>query len=87
MGQYDKAIKYYEEALVISRKLGREDYVSISLSGIGRVYKSWGQYDKAIKYYEEALIIDRKLGQKDKIALGLNAIGRFITHGVNMTRQ
>ncbi|MEK6623150.1 MAG: tetratricopeptide repeat protein, partial [Planctomycetota bacterium] len=76
LGQYDKAIKYYEEALVISRKLGREDYVSISLSGIGRVYESWGQYDKAIKYYEEALIIDRKLGQKDKIALGLNAIGR-----------
>lgn len=76
LGQYGKAIKYYEEALVISRKLGRDDYVSNSLNGIGRVYESCGQYDKAIKYYEEALTIDRKLGQKDKIALGLNAIGK-----------
>ncbi|HAK89040.1 MAG TPA: hypothetical protein DCP24_08280 [Nitrospiraceae bacterium] len=75
LGQYDKAIKYYEEALVINKKLGREDNVLNSLNGIGRVYESWGQYDKAIKYYEESLTIVRKLGQEDKIATVLNGIG------------
>ena len=75
LGQYDKALKYYEEALVVSRKLGKDDYVSISLYGIGRVYESWGQYERAIKYFEESLTIARKSGQKDKIANVLNGLG------------
>ena len=56
-GQYDKAIKYLEEALAIARKLGQEDNVAIYLNNIGSVYDSWGQYDNAIKNYEEALAI------------------------------
>ena len=73
--KYDKAIKNYEEALAINRKLGREEYVAIDLNNIGGVYKAWGQYDKAIKNYEEALVIAQKLGQEDKIATFLNNIG------------
>ncbi|MBV5330557.1 MAG: tetratricopeptide repeat protein, partial [Chlorobium sp.] len=48
IGQYDKALKYYEEALTIGRKLGHEGYVAKCLNNIGQVYKSWGQYDKAL---------------------------------------
>jgi len=75
VGQYDKAIKYYEEALATFKKLGQESSVAILLSNIGLVYKSWGQYDKAIKYYEEALATFKKLGQEGSVAASLSNIG------------
>ena len=53
--QFDKALKYYEEALAINRKLGKEDKVAHYFNSIGSVYKEWGQYDKALKYNFEAL--------------------------------
>jgi len=75
MGQYDKAIKYYEEALVINRGLGKEGSITGNLNNIGVVYNSLGQYDGAIKNYEEALAIARKLGKEGDIANSLNNIG------------
>ncbi|MCP4255183.1 MAG: CHAT domain-containing protein [Candidatus Scalindua sp.] len=75
VGQYEKAIKYYEEALAIARKLGQEGSVATALNNIGEVYRSWGQYEKAIKYFEEALAIARKLGQEGSVATALNNIG------------
>ncbi len=75
IGQYDKAIKNYEEALAIDRRLGREEGVAIDLNNIGMVYKAWGQYDKAIKNYEKALAIDRRLGREGGIATILSNIG------------
>ncbi len=75
LGQYDRAIKHYEEALTIVRSLGRELEIARDLNMIGGVYESWGQYDKAIKHFEEALIIARRLGKEAYIALFLNNIG------------
>ena len=74
-GKYDKAIRNFEEALAIDRKLKQEDKISIRLNNIGVVYEAWGQYDKAIKNYEQTLAIVRKLKQEDKIAGILNNIG------------
>ena len=75
VGQYDKAFKYYKEALAIDRKLGKEGSVAIRLNNIGTVYHSWGKYDKAIEYYEEALAIARKLGKEGNIGMYLGNIG------------
>jgi CHAT domain-containing protein/Tfp pilus assembly protein PilF len=75
VGQFDKALKYYEEALAINRKLGKEDKVAHYFNSIGSVYKEWGQYDKALKYREEALVINRKLGKETALSSNLNNIG------------
>ena len=75
IGQYEKAIKNYEESLAIFRRLGREEYVAMNLNIIGGVYKAWGQYDKAVKNYEEVLAINRKLGREEYVAIDLNNIG------------
>jgi len=66
--------RYYKEALVIDRRLGR-DNIAMRLNNIGMVYKDWGQYDKAIKYFEEALAIDKRLGREGGVAIILSNIG------------
>jgi len=75
VGQYDKAIKKYEEALQIYRNLGNEACISRTLNGIGAVYYDMGQYDKTFKNYQEALDIARKLGKKVDVASYLNNNG------------
>ncbi|SVB76009.1 uncharacterized protein METZ01_LOCUS228863, partial [marine metagenome] len=34
-GQYDKAMKNFRQVLTLSRKLGKEDGIALSLNGIG----------------------------------------------------
>ena len=75
IGQYEKAIEHYQQALTLYRKLGIEVGIAVNLNNIGFVYDSWGQYDKAIEYYQQALTINRKLGNEDVIATILNNIG------------
>lgn len=77
VGQYDKAIKFYEEALAIARKLEMEDKVAICLNNIGLIYDSWGQYDNAIKFYEEALAIDKRLGREAQVAIIQNRVSDY----------
>ena len=74
-GQYNKAVKYLEEALTIFRKLGQEDKVATCLSHFGGIYKSVGRYESALEYYEKALDIDKRLGMEDKVAIRLGNIG------------
>ncbi|MGR3302605.1 MAG: CHAT domain-containing protein [Candidatus Scalindua sp.] len=76
-GQYNKAVKYLEEALTIFKKLGQEDKVATCLSHFGGIYKSLGRYDSALEYYEKALEIDKRLGMEDKVAIRLSNIGDF----------
>jgi tetratricopeptide (TPR) repeat protein/CHAT domain-containing protein len=76
IGQYEKAITFYEFALLLDRKRGREPDVATRLNKIGMAYHSWGKYDSAIKSHEKALSIDRKLGRKPQIATSSSNIGR-----------
>lgn len=75
IGQYDKAIGYFQQALVIDQKLEKDINIAMHLSNIGSVYDSRGQYDKAIGYFQQALEIDQKLGDERSTAIHLNNIG------------
>ncbi len=75
-GQYDKAIKHYQQALDVERTLGREDQIATLLKNSGTLYKASGQYDKAIKHYQQALDIVRKLGHEGKVARLIFDIGQ-----------
>jgi tetratricopeptide (TPR) repeat protein len=61
--QYDKAIEYYEKALVIQKKTVGEDHPDTvnSYNNLGGAYYEKGQYDKAIEYYEKALAIQKEV--------------------------
>ena len=75
LGQYDKAIEYYEMALEIAEDLRKIDNVAVLLNKIGMVYYYWGQFATAIDYFEQALIIGEELRKKDQIAVQFNNIG------------
>ena len=59
LGEYDKAIAYYEKDLKITLATLGEKHPSTATSynNIGGAWDSKGEYDKAIEYYEKALYI------------------------------
>jgi len=75
VGQYDKALKYYQKSLVIEKKLGREFEVGKKYNNIGLIYGDWGLYEKAIEYHKKGLAISKSLGRTTSVAVEYNNIG------------
>ncbi|MCB8967987.1 MAG: tetratricopeptide repeat protein [Ardenticatenaceae bacterium] len=42
MGEYDTAVSYYEQALVIDQAIGSKAGEATNLGNLGNVYYSWG---------------------------------------------
>ena len=61
LGQVDKAIEYYEQALVIAREIGDRRGEGTWLGSLGVAYHQLGQVDTAIEYYEQALILGKEI--------------------------
>ena len=67
MGQYDRALSLYEEALEISKaELGdRHPDTAASLNNLAELYRSMGHYDQALPLFEFALkIMKSELGDR-----------------------
>ena len=65
MGDYDKALEYYDKSKAIrEKKLGAEHPDTASTyCNMAIVYSDMGNYDKALKYFEKSkVIIEKKLG-------------------------
>lgn len=63
VGQYDKAIEYFEKALKIDLKALGDEHPNVATryNNLGSAWYSKGEYDKAIEYYKKALEILRKV--------------------------
>ena len=79
LGEYDKAIGYYEKALKIRKVSLGENHPSTATSynNIGSAWHRKGEYDKAIGYYEKDLKITKaSLGENHpSTATSYNNIG------------
>ena len=64
LGQVDKAIEYYEQALTIAHEIGDRFSEGSQLGNLGLAYADLGQVAQAIEYYEQALAIDREIGDR-----------------------
>jgi signal transduction histidine kinase len=53
--EYDEALKYNFQSLVIREKGGKKDEISVALNNIGLVYFKLKNYERAIEYYERCL--------------------------------
>ncbi|KAF5410364.1 MAG: tetratricopeptide repeat protein [Euryarchaeota archaeon] len=61
LGQVEKAIGYYEAALVISREIGDRRGEGNHLGNLGNAYSDLGEVERAIEYYEDSLTIGREI--------------------------
>ena len=72
IGQSEKALEYYNQALSISRKIRARQQEGVILSNIGVVYRDTEQWEEAIKYNEQALPIRQEVNDRlgEVITLG-----------------
>jgi CHAT domain-containing protein/tetratricopeptide (TPR) repeat protein len=62
LGQYPKALEYYQQALAIRQDDRRGE--GTTLNNIGLVYDKLGQPNQALEYYQQALVISREVGNR-----------------------
>jgi tetratricopeptide (TPR) repeat protein len=62
LGQLERAIGYYQQALMITREVGDRRAEGADLSNLGLTYRDLGQLERAIEYLQQALVISREIG-------------------------
>ncbi|MBD2205478.1 tetratricopeptide repeat protein [Calothrix sp. FACHB-1219] len=84
LGDYQKAIEFYQPCLEISREIGDRNGESDSLNGLGIAYNSLGQYQQAINFLQKYLEIKGEMGDRygEGIALvnlgyAYNSLGQY----------
>lgn len=74
-GQYKKALKSFQEALEIGRKLGNDAVIALLLKNIGNTHHKMRQYEKAINSHKESLALNKKIGLQEPMAWNQFNIG------------
>ena len=64
IGEYDQALRCYEDALALARAQNDRPSEAVYLGNLGAVYADLGDDFKAIEYYEQALAIYHEVGDK-----------------------
>ncbi len=61
MGQYDRAMDYYQQSLALFGETKNRRHEAEQLMGLGGVCLSLGQNDRALDYYQQALAINQEV--------------------------
>jgi CHAT domain-containing protein len=75
LGEYPKAIEFYQQSLAIKREIGDRKEVANSLNNLGNAYANLGQYPKAIEFHQQSLGIAREIGNREGESIFLSNIG------------
>ena len=75
LGQFERAIHCYNQALDVARGLGDRQVEGATLGSLGLVYRHLGQIEQAIGLYEQALTIAREMGERQREGVQLGHIG------------
>ena len=75
LGEYQKAIEYYEKGLEISTAIGNQLGIESNNGNLGSAYRSLGEYQKAIEYYQKGLEISTAIGDQSGIANNTGNLG------------
>jgi tetratricopeptide (TPR) repeat protein len=86
MGQFEQAIKLYEEALDIARRIRDRRGEGRWLGQLGITYQVLGQVEQAIKLYEEALVATREIGDRRNEGVWLGRLSRAY-HSLGQVEQ
>ena len=75
LGQYQQAIDFHQQSLVIEREIGDCYGEASALGNLGNGYYSLGQYRQAIEFCQQALAIKREIGDRHGEAAALGNLG------------
>ncbi|MGD1698310.1 tetratricopeptide repeat protein, partial [Dapis sp. BLCC M229] len=75
LGEYHKAIEYFQQSLQIAREIGDLSTEGKALGNLGNVYDSLGEYHKAIEYHQQDLQIAREIGNRSGEGIALGNLG------------
>jgi tetratricopeptide (TPR) repeat protein len=75
MGQQDKALDYFQQALTLSREEGDKRDEALILCDIGRTYTRMGNQQKALEINQQALAIAQSLGDVYLQSFALENLG------------
>ena len=76
MGEKQKALEYYNQALPLILAVGDRGGEATTLNNIGSVYDDLGEKQKALEYFNQALPLIRAVGNRGGEAATLNNIGK-----------
>ncbi|QEI43364.1 Response regulator aspartate phosphatase H [Dolichospermum sp. UHCC 0315A] len=62
LGQYQRAIAFYQQSLDIAKEIGYIQGESNSLNNLGNAHYSLGQYQRAIAFHQQSLDIAKEIG-------------------------
>ncbi|HEY9803876.1 MAG TPA: tetratricopeptide repeat protein [Leptolyngbyaceae cyanobacterium] len=75
LGQYQRAIDFYQQSLEIQREIGDRFGEGNSLGNLGNAYNSLGQYQRAIDFLQQSLEIQREIGDRNGEGFSLRNLG------------
>ena len=75
VGQFDQAIKYYEQLLASNRQFGDRESAADNLFNIASTLDLKGDLDRALSVYREALAAEQELGRTDEAAYVKRSMG------------
>jgi signal transduction histidine kinase len=73
IGDYDEALRYHFESLILREKEGDKEGMSVALNNIGLVYFKLHNDEQALDYYKRAIKIKRETGSDGLDPMLLNA--------------
>ncbi|MCP4130004.1 MAG: tetratricopeptide repeat protein [bacterium] len=74
-GEYEQALRYYNESHRELKELGNKHLLSGNLHQMGMVYQRKGDYEQALTLYQRSLEIDEELEDKNGISTSCHNIG------------
>jgi tetratricopeptide (TPR) repeat protein len=77
-GNFERAKVLFEESLALSRQVGDNKGIVLSLEGIGDALRDHGDHERAIEYYEEALPLCRELDDQGLLGALLTYLGHAL---------
>lgn len=75
IGQYERAIEYYQQSLPIAHEIGDRQGECAALGNLGLAYDSLMQYERAIECHQQSLTISQEMGDLRRQGNALGSLG------------
>lgn len=77
LGQFNKAVAFFKQALTISQEIGDRAKEGITFNYLGRILARENQFNEALENFQKALAIFTEIGDRAELAATFNNLGQI----------